>query len=77
MQDLFSNIFGDKSWYQSLTAWGLIVLVGLTGAASEAAQAGLLSPEVGDVVTSWSTKIGTILTALGIRRAGTAPDVAA
>lgn len=62
MSDILANLFGDKSWYESLTAWGALVFsIGL-------AYAGLDLPgsETVSSVTNW---LGPVLGGLGIRRA--------
>ena len=62
MSDILTNLFGDKSWYESLTAWGALVFsIGV-------AYAGLDLPAAETVqgVTNW---LGPILGGLGIRRA--------
>ena len=62
-------IFGGKPWFKSLTAWGLVVLVGVTSGLQEACAAGVLSESICSTGETWSTHVGLVLTALGIRRA--------
>ncbi len=64
--EMFEKIFGDKPWYKSMTAWGLIAL----GAAEAAVQSGLLPAGVAIYVTY----AGTAAVALGLRKAATAPN---
>ena len=70
-------MFGRKNWFQSLTAWGLI----LFGAAQAAEQTGVLPPgtsangqETTNAIVAAVTSIGALLAALGIRKAATAPN---
>lgn len=67
MSGLFKNIFGGKPWYESLTAWGLVLLV----AAESALQSGLIPSEA----ATWVTYAGSIAVALGIRKAATSRNV--
>ncbi len=64
---MFEKIFGSKSWYQSLTAWGLVIVA----AAEAAVRAGLLGEANGEI----ATMIGAIATALGLRKAATSQNV--
>ena len=69
-------IFGGKSWYKSLTAWGLVILGGispLVGGAC-APDVSLLSFETCEYLTTALNWAGQILTVLGIRKAATAPN---
>ena len=59
---MFANLFGDKSWYESLTAWGLFIV------GAGAVYGGFDLP-LAEVIGSWSLKAGAILAGLGIRRA--------
>ena len=63
---MFNKIFGDKPWYKSLTAWGLIVLT----AAEGAVQSGLLPPGLATYVAY----AGAAAVALGLRKAATSPN---
>jgi len=62
-------IFGGKPWFKSVTAWGLVALVGVTSGLDEACAAGMLSEAHCVTATAWATNIGLVLTALGFRRA--------
>ncbi len=64
------NIFG-KNWYQSFTAWGVV----LFSAAKGAEQTGLLPPGVADSLLDFGQAIGAMLIALGIRKAANSPNV--
>jgi len=69
---LFKNIFGDKSWYQSLTAWGLVLLVtasGLEAGLSDQCAAGALAGFACAKALPGLQWLGGILATLGIRRA--------
>ena len=71
MGALFTNIFGDKSALQSLTAWGLVVfLCGETFVGQVCGDSGGLLPEgVCSVLESAITNVGVVMTALGLRKA--------
>jgi len=60
------NIFGNKPWFKSLTAWGLL-LIGVTQTyCAIGVEQGL---PVAEMVCQASTTLGAILAGLGIRRA--------
>lgn len=60
---MFKDLFGDKPWYQSLTAWGLLILaLGTT-------YGGYTEMPFAELIGAWSLKGGAILAGLGIRRA--------
>ncbi len=63
---MFRQMFGKKSWYHSLTAWGVVILV----AAEAAVAAGLLPPEAARYVQI----LGGVAATLGIRKAASAPN---
>lgn len=67
-------LFGGKSWYQSMTAWGLIVWVGIGAMLAQACAdpTPMLSYDLCQTLHGWSDGIGTVLTFLGLRRAATA-----
>jgi hypothetical protein len=69
MMNLFSNLFGDKPWTQSLTAWGLVIYVAGEAAVGEICGGELISAEVCSLLENWAATVGVVLTALGIRRA--------
>ena len=71
MNALFTNIFGSKSAFQSLTAWGLVVFVcGETFVRQACADSGaVLPPNVCAFMESAITNIGVGMTALGLRKA--------
>ncbi len=68
---MLSNIFGDKSWYKSLTAWGLVVMAGLTSALTVLCADGvsLIGVELCETLTSVFLTVGGVMTALGLRKA--------
>lgn len=72
-----SALFGGKPWFKSVTAWGLVVLVGVTSALGAMSDAQLLSPEKVATYSAWAQNIGMVMTALGLRRAATAPNAIA
>ena len=65
--DLFKNLFGDKPWYESVTAWALLFL----GAAEIAVQVGLVPAGAIALVV----RLGELAVALGIRKAATSKNV--
>lgn len=67
--NLFSNIFGEKSWAQSLTAWGLVIYVAGESLVTQACGSSLLPENLCGFLTSAVQNIGVVLTALGIRKA--------
>jgi hypothetical protein len=69
-----SAYFGGKPWFQSLTAWGLVVFFGLTAALDQACSAGVFGEGLCMTLTGWSESLGAVLTVLGLRRAATAPN---
>jgi hypothetical protein len=56
-------MFGDKPWFQSLTAIGLLVV------ALGATYGGFDGLPYADVIGEWSLKGGAILAGLGLRKA--------
>lgn len=66
---MFAGIFGDKPWFKSLTAWGLVIFAVVPVAVRAAEQAGLLPAGVGDTVDSIAAKLGPVLAGLGLRKA--------
>lgn len=74
MVELLGNLFGEKSWYQSLTAWGLVVYVGVAGILDEACAQGVVSAGTCATLIVWVHNAGIVLAALGIRRAANTPS---
>lgn len=76
---MFSNLFSGKSWFQSLTGWGVVLL----GTVHAAEQAGLVAPGTSvmsnqaaqgatDLVSqagAVASAAGALATALGVRKA--------
>lgn len=62
-------IFGDKPWFRSMTAWGLVLFAAVAPVVSEMGAAGLIAPELAASINGWSIKIGAVLAGLGLRRA--------
>lgn len=71
---IISGIFGDKPFYQSLTAWGIATYVGLEAMASTACESGLLSFETCGSIETAGAKIGSVLVVLGLRKAATSKN---
>lgn len=67
-------LVGDKPIYKSITAWGLVLWVGVGAALNQACGVGVLSAELCATIGGWTDGIGQVLTFLGIRRAATAPN---
>lgn len=61
------KLFGGKPWYNSVTAWALLLL----GAAEIAVQVGI----VPEGAMSLVVRAGELAVALGIRKAATAANV--
>lgn len=68
MSELFKGIFGDKKWFESLTAWGLVLFAGATAAAESACAGGMVGAETCSVIQDVATKISAVLITLGIRK---------
>ena len=68
MSELFNGIFGDKNWFQSLTAWGLVLFAAATAGAESACAAGMASVETCSVIQDVATKISAVLVTLGLRK---------
>ncbi len=69
MSDALVNLFGDKSWYKSLTAWGVLVFTfGQAYCAQGVVEGVDVLPFAAQlcVFTNWA---GAVLATLGIRRA--------
>jgi hypothetical protein len=64
------NKLFNKNWYESLTAWGVI----LYGAAGGAEQVGVAPTGTAEGLLDLAQALGGILMVLGIRRAATAPN---
>lgn len=64
------GIFGDKPWFKSLTAWGVVLFAaGSAGIGEACGSAGLLSEGLCGSLNGFLTAFGSILAALGLRRA--------
>ena len=72
---MFKQMFGDKSWYQSLTGYGLLALTVAWTVVPALGEMGILGPELTTQATGILTKIGSFLGVLGIRKAASAPNV--
>jgi hypothetical protein len=75
--EMLKNLFGEKAWYQSVTAWGLVVYAAATAGATAACESGLLSFQTCDSVETLGATLGSVLVVLGLRKAATAPDTKA
>ena len=74
MPEMLKNLFGDKPWYQSITAWGLVLYAMGTAGASAACESGILSFQTCDTFETFAATAGSALVVLGLRKAATAPD---
>ena len=70
-----SAVFGDKAWFKSLTAWGLVIGVGGMAVLDQVCTLGFLSAETCATAQKWAGGLGVVLGTLGIRRAATAKNV--
>jgi hypothetical protein len=71
-----SKLFGGKSWYKSITAWG-VILWAMAAPGIETAcdpNIALLSVSTCNMLSAILAKVGAALTVIGIRRASTAPN---
>ena len=68
---MFTNMFGGKPWFESLTAWGLVLIA----VAKVAEKAGVLPEGTESALVGLGESLGPLLVVLGIRKASTAPDV--
>lgn len=70
--EIFKGIFGNKSWYKSLTGWG-VVLAGTTLALhaglTDQCTAGTLAGYACDKVLPFLTWVGGFMSVLGLRKA--------
>jgi hypothetical protein len=74
---MFSNIFGGKDFYKSLTAWGVILIAGVqAGEATGVVPIGTAAAATGSAgaVVKLVEALGGLLIVLGIRKAATAPN---
>ena len=72
---MFKNLFGSKPWYQSLTAWGVILFSAGSLFVSQTCEIGLFHDELCASLTKGVQMTGGILTALGLRKAATTSNV--
>lgn len=61
--------FSGKSWYKSLTAWGLVVFTAGDALVGEACALGLIGDETCATLEGWIVKVSGVLVGLGLRRA--------
>lgn len=66
---MLKEIFGGKSWFKSMTAWGALGLAVAWTVVPGLGEIGVLSPEATATTTGILTKISALLGVLGIRRA--------
>ena len=71
---MLENLFGDKPWYKSLTAWGIVTIGVAQVFVAQTCDLGLLSVSVCATATKYLTLIGAGMATLGIRKASTAPN---
>ncbi len=74
-KQMLKSIFGNKSWYKSMTAWGTIGLTTAFTIVPAIAESGIVTSETGATITEWLAKISVILGILGIRKAATTKNV--
>ena len=73
---MLKEIFGGKSWYQSLTGWGVLGLTVAWTVIPAIGEMGVISSETTTMLTGILTKISSLLGVLGIRKAAQAKNVA-
>ncbi len=66
---MLSSIFGDKPWYRSLTAWGIILFTAGAGLVAGACEQGLLGVGFCAGAKPIIQAIGAGMTAAGLRKA--------
>ena len=66
---MLKKVFGDKSWYKSMTAWGVLGLTVAWTVVPAMGEMGVISPELTTTLTGMLTKISSLLGVLGIRKA--------
>jgi uncharacterized membrane protein len=66
---MFKDLFGDKSWYESLTGVGVVLFAAVTAGTEAACAAEIMTAETCASVQTIVTKLSAVLVALGIRRA--------
>ncbi len=72
---MLKQIFGGKSWYQSLTGWGLLGLAVAWTIVPALGEMDIITSETTTMLTGALTKIGSFLGVLGIRKAATSKNV--
>ena len=72
---MLNEIFGNKPWFKSLTAWATVILTMAWTVIPALGETGIISPEVTTVAAGWMTKVSLILGTLGIRKAATTKNV--
>ena len=72
---MLEEIFGNKPWYNSMTAWATLILTVAYTVIPAIGELGIVSPEIAETLTGWLTKISVPLGILGIRRAATAKNI--
>ncbi|MGW8181650.1 MAG: hypothetical protein ACWGQW_23210 [bacterium] len=65
---MFDQLFGDKPWFKSFTAWGSFIFILAWTAVPALGELGLIGPEVQDQLSKYMTIAAGPLTAVGIRR---------
>lgn len=65
-----NRVLGGKDWYESFTAWGLIIWTATEAGAVQICGQGLLPQADCDLIQFWIVKAGQALTILGVRRGG-------
>lgn len=73
MGDLFKNLFGGKSWYESLTGWGVVIFLAGSAGLEAACSQGLLSADICATASHAVDVTSGILVTLGIRKATQQP----
>lgn len=72
---MFKDLFGGKPWFQSVTAWGLVIAAVGTATLTAVATSGLVAPETAETLMTAVQWIGGVVAALGIRKAATSANV--
>ena len=72
---MLKNLFGDKPWFKSITAWGLILFSVGSAGLTQICEVGLIDEGTCAAWMKTVQMVGGSLTALGIRKASTAKNV--
>jgi len=73
---MLAKIFGGKSWFKSMTAWGALGLAVAWTVVPGLAEIGVISAETATTLTGMLTKVSSLSAMLGLRKAATTANMA-